>query len=256
MSMLQRIRLLPMLVLVAGLCLVVRAGEFASGMKQAGTAFAQQEVDTEVPPLPGAASEEKPVAGPAAENTAEIPAGDTKEPGEAPSEAAAAAEGALPPPPAEGGEKVEWKDSTEAEFDYSQVKADLYKDLVARREELEKQERSLSTREAILEAAERELDQKIREMTAVRNEIESLMKQQSDEEQERVNTLVRIYEGMKAKDAARIFNTLDMDVLIAVMGRMSERKSGPILAEMAPERARSVTILLAQQKQLPAIPPQ
>lgn len=250
MSMLQRVRILPLLVIVASICLMIRAGEFAAGMKQAGTAFAQQEVDAEVPPLPGAA-EEVPTTETAKEETEKTEA--TSAPQETPAEAAA---DAIPPPPAEGGEKVEWKDSSEAEFDYSEVKADLYKDLAARREELDDRARALSTREAILEAAERELDQKIREMTAVRNEIQSLMKQQSDEEQERVNTLVRIYEGMKAKDAARIFNTLDMDVLIAVMSRMSERKSAPILAEMAPERARSVTILLAQQKQLPSIPPQ
>ena len=67
---------------------------------------------------------------------------------------------------------------------------------------------------------------------------------------------MKIYEGMKAKDAANIFNTLDIDVLLAVMSRMSERKSAPVLAEMDPERARTVTILLAQQKQIPSIPPQ
>ncbi len=266
MSMLHRVRILPLLVLVAGICLIIRTGEFAAGMKQAGAAFAQQEVAAEPPPLPAKPGEEVKLAEAkfvSSEKTApgEPVDGPIKQPAEKPSEAAAAAEAEAAkegpaPPAAEGGEKVEWQDSTEADFDYSQVKADIYKDLVARRDALDKREGELATREAILEAAERELDQKIREMTAVRNEIESMMKQQSEEEQTRVSTLVKIYEGMKAKDAARIFNTLDMDVLIAVMSRMSERKSAPILAEMAPERARSVTILLAQQKQLPEIPPQ
>ena len=267
MNVLQRIRILPLLVIVASLCLVVRAGEFAAGVRS-GVAFAQQEVDADVPPLPGeekadAATEEdhkeddgKDGEEHAAADEKDDPeaAKDAKEPEELPSEAAAKE---LPDPAAEeGGEKVEWKDSSEAEFDYSKVKVDLYKDLVERRAALEKRESDLATREAVLEAAERELDQKIREMTAVRNEIESMMEQQSAEETQRVSTLVKIYEGMKAKDAARIFNTLDMDVLISVMSQMSERKSAPILAEMAPERARSVTILLAQQKQLPEIPPQ
>ena len=61
---------------------------------------------------------------------------------------------------------------------------------------------------------------------------------------------------MKAKDAANIFNTLDMDILISVMGRMSERKLAPILAEMNPDRARSVTIFLAEQKSQPTLPNQ
>ena len=60
---------------------------------------------------------------------------------------------------------------------------------------------------------------------------------------------------MKAKDAARIFNTLDVDVLLNVISRMSERKSAPILAEMDADRARTVTILLAQQRQVPGMSP-
>ena len=136
------------------------------------------------------------------------------------------------------------------------MQQELYQDLSRRREELDGRERALVTREAFLEAAERELNQKLRELTALKNEIESLMQEQSEEQQERINSLVRIYEGMKAKDAARIFNTLDMDVLISVMARMSERKSAPILAEMSADRARTVTILLAQQNQIPTLPPQ
>ena len=57
------------------------------------------------------------------------------------------------------------------------------------------------------------------------------------------------------KDAARIFDTLDIDILVDVMANMSERKMSPILAAMNPERARTVTIMLAQQKQLPELPP-
>jgi len=61
-----------------------------------------------------------------------------------------------------------------------------------------------------------------------------------------------VYEAMKSKDAARIFNTLDLDVLVDVMSRMSDRKISPILAQMEPERARTVTMMLAQNGGLPA----
>ena len=56
-------------------------------------------------------------------------------------------------------------------------------------------------------------------------EIQDLLKQQSEEEKARIASLVKIYEGMKPKDAARIFNTLDTDILLDVVGKMSERKS-------------------------------
>ncbi len=239
MTLFQRIRIIPLMVLVAGLALIVRAGEFAAGVERAGVAFAQQEVEADVPPLPGegaAMADEDSM-----EDAEAVQGPDT-----------------LPSPPMEeeDGERVEWRDASEFEFQHSAVRSGLYEDLAARREALEERERSLAVREALLEAAERELDQKLREMTAVRDEIEGLLKEQETNEQERIVSLVKIYEGMKAKDAARIFNTLDLDVLIAVMTRMSERKSAPILAEMDPDRARTVTIMMAQQKQIPDIPPQ
>ena len=155
-----------------------------------GSAYAQQTVSQEPPPLPEAS--EKDMAEVSEKN------------------------GSVVPSPVDTD--VEWKDATEEDVMFSNVRNELYDDLSQRR-------------------------------TTIKNEIEALLKEQSAEEQSRINSLVKIYEGMKAKDAARIFNTLDMDVLIMVMSRMSERKSSPILAEMSPDRARTVTLLLAQQKQ-------
>ena len=258
MLLLRQIRILPLLVLVAMICFAVRLGDFVTGVR--GTAYAQNEVAASPPPLPA-----KPVIE-APKSTAEVAPSFAPKvveekaaaPGDLPAHPAdtAVAEGTPPPMPVEGkeGEKVDWQDSSEAEFSYSEVREDLYKDLAKRREELDTREKEIGTREALLEAAGRELDQKLRELTAIKTEIEGLLKQQSDEEIARITSLVKIYEGMKAKDAARIFNTLEMDVLLEVMGRMSERKSAPILAEMDAERARSVTILLSQKNQFPTMP--
>lgn len=239
MTLLQRIRILPLLVIVALLSLVVRTGEFAMGVRS-GIAYAQQEVPAEPPPLP---------AQQAAEESA-IQAADqgiiaqTEQKPVAPSIA-----DQISPPPSPA-----WRDATETDYEYSEVRAELFRDLSKRREEIESREKALTAREALLLAAEKELDAKLRELNMLRGEIESLLEKQSEEEQARIASLVTIYEGMKAKDAARIFNTLDMDVLMAVISGMSERKSAPILAEMNPERARSVTILMAQQNRLPDLP--
>lgn len=108
-------------------------------------------------------------------------------------------------------------------------------------------------REALLEAGQKELDRKYKELTGIRDEIQSLLKKQSEEEAARLQSLVKIYTGMKAKDAARIFNTLDMDILVEVVSKMPESKSAPILAAMDADRARAVTTLLAEQKKLPTL---
>ena len=104
---------------------------------------------------------------------------------------------------------------------------------------------------ALLKAAEKEIDRKVEELKKLKTEIESLLGQQQKMEEARIVSLVKIYESMKPKEAAIIFNTLDMDVLLAVVGRMNERRLSPILASMDPEKARIVTIKLAEQRQLP-----
>jgi flagellar motility protein MotE (MotC chaperone) len=59
---------------------------------------------------------------------------------------------------------------------------------------------------------------------------------------------------MKPKDAAKIFNDLDMNVLIDVMQSMKERKIAPIVAAMDAERARNLTQRLAERQSVPSVP--
>jgi flagellar motility protein MotE (MotC chaperone) len=134
---------------------------------------------------------------------------------------------------------------------FSASELDVLQSLAQRRDELDKRDRALTEREALLQAAEKEVDRKLNEMNSLKGDIEKLLGQQSKMEQDRIVSLVRIYENMKPKEAATIFNTLDMDVLLSVVGRMNERKLSPILAAMDPEKARIVTIRLAEQRKLP-----
>lgn len=252
MTFWQRIRILPLLVIVAMLSFAVRLGEFATGLSGAGSAFAQEEVDEPVPPMPSKDDAAKVATEKAVEAVAEKTEAKTEEITEDKTEAPPADE------KAEAAEEkgTEWRDATETEYEHSEVRAELFRDLSKRRQQIAEQEKALAAREALLLAAERELDAKVRELTGLRAEIEGLLKQQSDEEKARIASLVQVYENMKAKDAARVFNTLDMDVLLEVMSAMSERKIAPIMAEMNPERARAVTVLLSQKNKLPELPPQ
>ncbi|TNE28204.1 MAG: hypothetical protein EP349_08145 [Alphaproteobacteria bacterium] len=136
---------------------------------------------------------------------------------------------------------------------FSDAEIDVLQSLAKRREALEKREKELATREALLNVAEAEVDNKIAELKTLRTEIEKLLGKQTDVQENRLRSLVKIYENMKPQEAARIMNTLEMDVLLDVIGRMSERRSAPILANMTPDRARAVTIRLAEQRKLPEL---
>lgn len=154
------------------------------------------------------------------------------------------------PPKAE----KDWQAAEDLEDEYSDVKMELFSDLSKRRKDLETKEKELVLREALLKAAQAELEQKTGELNGIKTEIESLLKQQTEQENKRIASLVKIYEGMKAKDAARIFDNLEMDVLLQVVTKMSERKTAPIIAAMDADKARNLTILLAEQNKLPDLP--
>jgi flagellar motility protein MotE (MotC chaperone) len=56
-----------------------------------------------------------------------------------------------------------------------------------------------------------------------------------------------MYENMKPKDAAKIFDRLDMKILIEVATQINPRKMSDILAAMSTEAAERLTVELASR---------
>ena len=54
-----------------------------------------------------------------------------------------------------------------------------------------------------------------------------------------------MYEAMKPKDAAKIFDRLSHDVLVPVVLQMKPAKMAEVLAVMTPETAEKLTVALA-----------
>ena len=128
---------------------------------------------------------------------------------------------------------------------------DLLQRLAERREFLDARERELEQRAGLLEAAELRIDKKVSELKSLQENIGQLVKSHEQAEDAKVASLVKIYENMKPKDAARIFEALDMDTLLLVAERMNERKLAPVMARMNSERAKEMTVELTRAGQLP-----
>ncbi len=145
----------------------------------------------------------------------------------------------------------DWADPTTLEMEFSETQKTVLNELKVRREELDSREVRINQHEALLKVTERRIEEKVAELNELKKEIENLLGTQSKEEEARLQSLVKIYSGMKPKDAAAIFDNLDMRILIQVVGRMSERKTAPIMASMNIQIAQELTTLLAEQKKLP-----
>ena len=97
-------------------------------------------------------------------------------------------------------------------------------------------------------AAERRLTARIDELSALQKRLEALETARQSHDDANWRGLVKLYENMKPRDAAAIFNDLELPVLLPVLDRMKEAKAAPVLAAMQPERARQVTAELAQMR--------
>ena len=129
----------------------------------------------------------------------------------------------------------------------------LLQDLRSRKLEIDARDQATSEREAVLSAAEHKLSERVDQLAALQTRLEALDAERKAHDEANWSGLVRTYEAMKPRDAATIFNDLDLAVLLPVLDRMKEGKAALVLAAMQPERARLVTAKLAQQRSQPSL---
>lgn len=117
--------------------------------------------------------------------------------------------------------------------------------LRSRAKELSEYEKMLHDKENLLLAVEENFEMKISKMRALKDDLTQVLKSYQSIRKHRVDGIVKVYENMKPQEAARIFENLDSDTLLDVVGEMSESKLAPILSKMATTKAKELTVMLA-----------
>jgi len=125
--------------------------------------------------------------------------------------------------------------------------------LAERRQELDRRSRELDDREKLLEAVEIRIVERTKSLKKIEETITAALKVHDAREKAQLDSLVKIYSSMKPKDAAQIFNSLDDNILISIAENMKEKKMGAILAKMSLDKAKKLTVNLAESKKLPRI---
>jgi flagellar motility protein MotE (MotC chaperone) len=114
-----------------------------------------------------------------------------------------------------------------------------------RREQIEARQRELDMREKLLETAEKKLEGRVGELRSVEDKLETKKDSSDGSEAQGIKKLVIMYENMKPRDAARVFDRLPSDVLVPVVLQMNPRKMSEVLASMSAEAAEKLTVALA-----------
>lgn len=130
--------------------------------------------------------------------------------------------------------------------------------LSERRTELDDREKELAMRLALIEAAEKRVAERQAALEALQSQVNALVDQKKAEDDAQFKGLVSMYENMKPKEAARIFNELDMRVLVRLAKAMNARKMAPIMASMDTKRAQQLSADLAasELKGEPSVAPE
>src|SRR5712672_811720 len=119
--------------------------------------------------------------------------------------------------------------------------------LQSRRQELEARAREIDIRESLLKAAEKRIESRVEELKAVESRIATASGQKNEADAARFKGIITMYEGMKPKDAAKVFDRLEMSVLFEIASQIAPRKMSDILGLMSPEAAARLTVEMARR---------
>ncbi|MDP4004001.1 MotE family protein [Methylobacterium sp. NEAU K] len=123
----------------------------------------------------------------------------------------------------------------------------LLEKLGARRDALRQKSDELELREKMLNEAERKLETGLGDLKQAEDKVDSAAKAREEAEKQGLKNIVTMYETMKPKDAARVFDRLGQDVLVPIVLAMNPRKMAEVLSAMQPETAERLTVTLANR---------
>ena len=135
----------------------------------------------------------------------------------------------------------------------SEQEIQVLRKLSDRRQELDDRESEIETREQAAAAAEERLNEQIADLKALEGQVEGLLSAMEAKRDERMDALVKTYESMKPKDAARIFDTMEVEgVLIDLAKSMKPASLAAVMSSMQPSKAEALTKALAALADPPA----
>lgn len=157
-----------------------------------------------------------------------------------------------PPPPPPAGDLPDQPVLPDSlEIGGSAAERAVLESLGKRRESLQEQEGQLDLREKLLQATEERIQKRVEELKKLEERIESAVNEKKSQEKSEIAGLVTMYESMKPKDAARIFDRLSLPILMKVVREMKPRKMAAVLARMSPDAAERLTVAIASDSTEP-----
>jgi len=117
-----------------------------------------------------------------------------------------------------------------------------------RKKELDEREEELNRMDQEVQAQKTELDKRMKELEEVRRGISSVLEDKVKVDDKKVDTLVQMYSDMKPPQAAKVFETMDEDLAVEILGRMKKKNAADIMNLLKPEKAQVLSEKFAGYK--------
>ncbi|WP_417452142.1 MotE family protein [Kordiimonas sp.] len=135
----------------------------------------------------------------------------------------------------------------------SNEEMELITQLRERRQELEVRETKLDLQEQLLASTEKRINDKISQLEVLEGRIKEHLRIFEQAEDDKLASIVKVYETMKPKDAAPRFEALALQTQVDLVTRMKSSKVAALMGEMTPEKASVLTTELATLAQPPSV---
>jgi len=107
------------------------------------------------------------------------------------------------------------------------------------------QEAELDMRMRVLAAAEEGAKKNLAALVAAEQQLKETMALADTAAEDDLSRLTSVYENMKAKDAAKLFEEMDPQFSAGFLGRMRPDAAAAIFAGLTPSKAYSISVILA-----------
>lgn len=147
-------------------------------------------------------------------------------------------------------ESHETASNTPAEATCPPPPAALAAALSDREGRLRAREAAILDRESALALADQAITQRLSALEAAEQELRKTLALADGAAEADITRLVAVYETMKPKDAARLFDRMEADFAAGFLARMSPDAAAAVLAGMQPDKAYAVSAIFAGRNAL------
>lgn len=114
-----------------------------------------------------------------------------------------------------------------------------------REAQLDERENRLNDREQVLRVAALKIDEQLAELAAAEDRLTETLSLADEAAEKDIQRLTTVYENMKPKNAATIFETMDINFAAGFLMRMRPDAAAAVLSNLSSEAAYSVSVVMA-----------